>query len=374
MSVAVMISYPSEKVEIAREVFKYLRGLGLTPWFDKVNLVGGDDWGREIAEALSAAELFVVISSADTIKKVGMVQRELNKIIELTQNQPIGSNFIINLRTESIGLPAELSRYQWIDTFDNDWRSNLLRALLKRFTQLGRDLTSEMREAVAKLERESEIEIRAIKVSDDRADYNSSYFTYSDRSDYWLYVNAEIVAHVYRQYYSARGDFGSYEPDRKFEWVLNCEEFFREQDLLSLRWHWFQDSGGAHPSHGTKTMNFVGQTHGFLSLSHLFSYSDEVISYINRYAQLDIKRQLLAVGHQDDIDFDIMLTGADLWDVYGEFNINEKGILFNLSPYSVLPYAFGSYEIQMPWDYFQDKINESFKGSNIARLIGARFN
>jgi hypothetical protein len=343
--------------------------LGISVWFDKESLVAGDDWGREIELALSGSELVVVISSKETVSKSGVVQRELTRILELLRDRPLGSNFLINLRSEDIVLPPEISKFQWIDMFAHDWKSPLLRAIYKKFQQLKRTPTQQVENAMTLLSASTDTHPRSIQVKEGDIEFSGAYFTYHERSAYWRYINAEIVSAIYRSYYSARGDFLYYGSDRPMAWNLNIEEYYRHGDLLSIKCFWFQDAGGAHPSHGVFTLNFGGTNHGKITLAYIFAHNDGVIQHIKKFCELDIRRQQLSIGEELDISFDDYMSDEDPWQVFQEFSFNEKGLTINLSPYSVLPYAYGSHEVFMPWDYFRDKLNESFDGSEFEKLI-----
>ncbi len=372
MTLKVMISYPSEKLNDARKVYNYLAPLGLDVWFDKESLVAGDNWDREISEAIHNAELVVLISSDETVKKPGVVQRELNKVLERVSDLPIGSNYIINIRTESVALPRELSKYQWIDLFEDDWSNRLLRAVLKKFKQLDRPTTPQLDLALAALSAATETYPRSINEVQGNHEYSCSFFTYNGDVDYIKYVNAEIVAEVYRNYYSARADFNyytSFDPDKAMSWSLQLEEVFREGDLISLRFFMFQDSGGAHPSHGIYTLNFAGQNQGKIEIGHLVSYNEDVAKYIIDFIQIDIERQFRAIGESMDINIVEWTGDKDRWKVLEQFNFNRNGITFNLSPYDVLPYAYGSHEVFMPWHYFRDKLNDSLEGGLMWKLV-----
>jgi hypothetical protein len=152
-------------------------------------------------------------------------------------------------------------------------------------------------------------------------------------------------------------------------WSLDIEEYYRAGDILSLKCSWFQDAGGAHPSHGIFTLNFGGVNYGKLTLDQIFGNNDEVIKHIKRFCELDVKRQHLAIGEEIDIDFDLYIREENPWEVFQEINFNESGLTVNLSPYSILPYVYGSHEVFMPWDYFRGKLNETFEKSSFEALI-----
>src|SRR5215203_1136758 len=96
----VFLSYPSEQLSNAYEVYNYLKSLDLDVWFDKKSIVAGADWSREIDHAQKSADLIVLLSSRESVKKEGVYQREINRIIELAHEKPLGSLILINIRLE----------------------------------------------------------------------------------------------------------------------------------------------------------------------------------------------------------------------------------------------------------------------------------
>lgn len=378
MSLNIMISYPSERVAEAREIFDYLRKLGLSVWFDRESLVAGDDWNREIAAALAAAELFVVVCSKETVSKVGVVQRELHGILELLKDRPLGQNYIVNVLAEDVALPPELSRFQWIMMDRDDWRRDLLRAVLKKFGQLERQPIPAIEKALASSSTNQNVLARSIILQDGGAEYSCSYPSYPAVDDYWIYINSQIIASVYESYYGARlalGYYGSEEfgstRNGALGWSLVVDEYFRTDDLLSLRFVWFQNNGGAHPSRGTFTLNFGGRDCGRVNLNELISYGSGAIDHIKKYCEMDIKRQSFAIGQIFDVDLLDYAPDANIENLFKEFNFSNKGIMFNLSELTGLPFVLGTYEIHMPWDFFRDKIDERFKNNDLSRLISA---
>ena len=60
-------------------------------------------------------------------------------------------------------------------------------------------------------------------------------------------------------------------------------------------------------------------------------------------------------------------TEEHLWTLLGQFNFDRQGMTFNSSPYDVLPYVFGSYDVHAPWRFLEPMIrtdtNPSSTGS-----------
>src|SRR3954447_6925680 len=109
----IFLSYPSERLEIARAVYEFLRRLGTNIWFDKESLIAGQDWDRERLAAQKRADLTVLICSRETFEKPGIIQREVKQVLDLLNDKPLGSIHLICIRVEEIGFPSELAKYQW---------------------------------------------------------------------------------------------------------------------------------------------------------------------------------------------------------------------------------------------------------------------
>src|ERR1700693_2323421 len=131
----VFLSYPSERLSVARSVYEFLRSLDVDVWFDKESLVPGQDWDRERADAQSRADLTVLICSPETFERGGIIQREVKTILALMNDKPLGKIYLVSMRTEEIGFPPELARYHWIDYFSPDWQVQLGRSIWQKFQE-----------------------------------------------------------------------------------------------------------------------------------------------------------------------------------------------------------------------------------------------
>lgn len=371
MTLAVMISYPSEKREQAKQAANTLESYGLNVWVDWNSLVPGDDWEREIEQAIRTSELVVVLTSKETIMRPGVVQQELRLILENQHRQPSGSNYIVNLRTEPVTPPSELASFHWTNMYESNWEQHLLRGIVKRYNQLDRALTPELQKALERLSEATDTLPRAFHIKADNQSFSATYFLYSLAGDYFDFVNAEITAHVFREFFRVKSQFGMYEQNRPMTWSIQLEEFFRKDDLISLRFSWTYDAGGPHPHRGTQTINFGGEWHGRIALPSLleFSKKDETIKHVRRFCELDIQRQFLATGEEIEISFANTVPDETDWEPFEDFSFNERGITFNFSPYDVLAYSFGSHEVVMPWTYFRNKVDEQYRRGHLYDLI-----
>lgn len=126
----------SDKLAV-RALYQQLKAAGVEPWFDEEDLVAGQDWEHEIRRAVRAAHAILVCLSRDSVSKTGFIQKEIRIALDVADEQPEGTIFIIPLKLEECDVPDRLSRWQWINYVEPRGHERLLRALRVRATQLG---------------------------------------------------------------------------------------------------------------------------------------------------------------------------------------------------------------------------------------------
>jgi len=350
------LSYPSEHLKVAREVYAFLQSVNVNTWFDKAGLIAGQDWDRERKAAQKRADLTILICSRETIERAGVIQREVQDILDLLQERPIGDIYLVSVRVEDIRLPPELAKYQYVNYFEPDWRVQLGRSIELKCQQMGILPSAEL----IKFFQSSQLpEIRTIKSfreSTDALDSESEFFTYNLDGDYWSYINANIISLVFGRIYRARSDFGGELPlDPKNRWSMRVEEFFRSGELVSIRtsvsWYW---SGAAHNEYGYSSINFGGSTCGKIGLRELLDGSAGTADFL-KYCEIDLRRQLIEYEPVEFLSYP--KNAEEAWKAFGEFNFDNHGLTINFSPCEILAFAFGPQEVHIPWLMLRDKIN-----------------
>jgi hypothetical protein len=134
----VFLCHSSDDKEAVRELYRRLSAeKNIDPWLDDEKLLPGQDWDFEIDSALRASDAIIVCCSADSVKKEGYVQKEISRALNIAEEKPEGTIFIIPLRLDECQLPRRLSRWQRVDLFDNGYKK-LLRSLQYRTNGLTR--------------------------------------------------------------------------------------------------------------------------------------------------------------------------------------------------------------------------------------------
>lgn len=121
-----------------RELYRYLRKRGIKPWFDEVDLVGGQDWQVEIPKAIAASDAFIVCLTKNSVDKEGYVQKEIKFALDKALEMSEGRIYLIPVRFEECDVPFSLSRYQWVDLFEKNGFPRLMKSLKTRASQLER--------------------------------------------------------------------------------------------------------------------------------------------------------------------------------------------------------------------------------------------
>jgi CheY-like chemotaxis protein len=78
----VFLCHASEDKSTVETWYDLLEARGYEPWLDVRRLLPGDDWDYEIRMAVEASDVVVVALSANSVTKVGYVQREIRLVLD----------------------------------------------------------------------------------------------------------------------------------------------------------------------------------------------------------------------------------------------------------------------------------------------------
>jgi TIR domain len=134
----VFLCYTHADKPKVRDLYRYLKRRGIQPWFDEIDLIGGQDWQVEIPKALATSDAIIICLTKNSVDKEGYVQKEIKFALDKALEMPEGRIFLIPVRFEECEVPFSLSRYQYVDLFDEAGYSRMMRALKFRASQLER--------------------------------------------------------------------------------------------------------------------------------------------------------------------------------------------------------------------------------------------
>lgn len=371
----IFLGYASENTETAREIYSFLKTINDDVWFDKVSLIGGDDWDRERAAAQQNADFVVHLISSEVFARAGVVNREIKQTIKLVEDQPIGASYVVFMRLDELRMPAELIRFQYIDHFRDSWRDQLAQAVAKRSAQLGGAVAKATLETTTTVTEKGHTEVGAQKlarvesaVTTEFYIVSSDHIQYPTDGVYWDFVNARLASESLGGFVGAITDFKRLDEDEKkrikernlpHEWGLTMQEFFRRGDFLSVRSSLYWYGGGVHPNHGITTLNFLGPDYGLCRIQDLLGRDDDKAFRLVEYC----KKVLLAMFDGEGLEDFITRSFEDrryTWNLASQFNFDDRGLTINFSPYDILPYAFGSHEVFVPWRFVESMLDDRF--------------
>jgi hypothetical protein len=112
----IFLCHASEDKEAVRALYRKLLQPGFAPWLDEEKLLPGQDWDAEITKAIRASHVVLVCLSQRSEKR-GYVQKEIVRALDVADEQPEGTIFLIPVRLEDCHVPERLRRWQWVNLF-----------------------------------------------------------------------------------------------------------------------------------------------------------------------------------------------------------------------------------------------------------------
>ncbi len=125
----IFISYAREDEATAETIHDSLVNEGHSVWLDRKNLIPGQEWKMEIEKAIQSSDIFLACLSKHSVDKVGFVQTELRRALEVADLMPEGKIYIIPVRLDECEVPFKLKNLQWVNYFEIGTAESLFRAI-----------------------------------------------------------------------------------------------------------------------------------------------------------------------------------------------------------------------------------------------------
>jgi len=120
-----------------RELYRGLVDDGFDAWLDEEKLIPGQDWDLEIQKAVRATDVVIVFLSDSSVTKAGYAQKEIRFALDVADEQPEGTIFIIPVRIDDCPVPSRLNKWQWVNLFENFGYKKLKQSLTHRANSMG---------------------------------------------------------------------------------------------------------------------------------------------------------------------------------------------------------------------------------------------
>jgi len=138
----VFLCHAKEDKVIVRDLYHKLTSEGwIDVWLDEIKLLPGQEWDIEIEKAVEQADVVVVCLSNKSVDKEGYVQKELRFVLNIADEKPEGTIFVVPLRLDDCTVPRRIRAWQYVDYFPKNnqtWAyQRLIESLKLRTTKLG---------------------------------------------------------------------------------------------------------------------------------------------------------------------------------------------------------------------------------------------
>jgi hypothetical protein len=127
--IKLFLCYAKEDFKQAHLIYQRLNNEAYSPWMDKENIVGGQDWDLEITKAIEQSNFFLACLSRHSVSKEGYVQKELKMGLEVLDRQPSGNIYLIPVRLDDCVVAQRFKKFQWVDLFESNGMEELLKAV-----------------------------------------------------------------------------------------------------------------------------------------------------------------------------------------------------------------------------------------------------
>ncbi len=125
----IFLCHASQDKAQVRDLYQRLRSDGFEVWLDTEDLLPGHDWDLKIRQAIRTSRTVLVCLSSTSSNKKGYVQKEIKHALDVADEQPEGSIFLIPVRLEHCEVPDRLRKWHWVDLFEESGYVKLIRAL-----------------------------------------------------------------------------------------------------------------------------------------------------------------------------------------------------------------------------------------------------
>jgi hypothetical protein len=141
--VQAFLCHASDDKPMVERLYNRLYEDGINPWLDKAKLLPGQDWKLEIARVVRNSDVVLVCLSHRAVNKIGFVQKEIKWALDVADEQPEGSIFIIPVKLEECEVPERLRQWQWLNLYEENGYDRLLLALRARADALTQTVDEE---------------------------------------------------------------------------------------------------------------------------------------------------------------------------------------------------------------------------------------
>lgn len=313
----VFISYASEDISQARELYHYLKDSNFDPWLDKEKLKVGDNWDLKIKQALKNSDFVILLLSSTSVKKRGYFQREFKLALKYLEEKLIDDIYILPVLLDECEVPDQLSSIQWIKYDQIDFKKEIVESL-ERQRKIYFETTS-----LDILDLKSSYTTEKLELIPELAKTIESCIEYPffSKNTYWdnKIVNETIKAKVndiinsLLNFYFNDPTYFEYRKSLKRDFSISYSVVSVSEKHLSILLTEDQFLGGNHPNTYFHSLNFLFNPSYLIDPKSHFSHND-----IKKIVSLKLFSDTLEIDDNEKEDED----HGDLSHYIEDYNYN----------------------------------------------------
>ena len=129
LRISVFLCHSSGDKPAVRELCDRLIADGIDAWLDEDRILPGQDWDAEIQKAMRACDVVIVCLSRNSTAKEGYVQKEIRRALDVAEEKPDQTIFVVPVKLEPVQVPVRLQKWQYVELFSKDGYQRLYDAL-----------------------------------------------------------------------------------------------------------------------------------------------------------------------------------------------------------------------------------------------------
>lgn len=349
----IFLSYARPDQARIEAYYTHIKGKGFSPWMDKFQIKGGQNWDFETKKALKKAAIVVLFLSNNSVNRRGYVQREVKLALKQYETKLIDDIYIVPVAIDpDLPIPGELEDIHVIRAESVDSFAELTEAISHQLAEMGtahetfteqtgikwyRDHLNEFWEGLPGYDLSADV-IRFSSLE------NAEISRITDILRGWTTQQLLSERRIKFDQSPDFFNFGQERYRRTNSWEAHCGEPIFVNRVISLVYSvWWYGAGAAHPNSGFQTFNFVADPLVDLGeLRSIFLSEVDALPFIQQH----VREQVLAeVERGEMVITESLKSGTGDWDCFQNFAFTPEGLMILIPPYQIAPYAAGSFHV-----------------------------
>jgi hypothetical protein len=133
----IFLSYARKDSTNVKELYRKLTEAGYHPWMDVEDILPGEDWEKKITTAIQEVPFFLACLSTNSVDHRGVVQQEIKEALQVWRRKLDDDIYLIPVRLDNCRIPDALTKFNWVDLFEDKGFSRLLKAIREQMDRMG---------------------------------------------------------------------------------------------------------------------------------------------------------------------------------------------------------------------------------------------